>query len=136
MGYIIKSSDLLSEEIEVSSLDFGNCATVPIILIKGDNKSFFQLISVVATCTGSNFTASTPYVIKTTSLNREIASTNQLSFSATNCACTYQIANDTINNAQRNGINNDLIATMRTPINPSGFGLITFYITYKKFNFK
>lgn len=132
MGYLI-NKEFIRKKVTIASLDFETCGTVPFLLLSGKPNMIFQLVSIMATSTGTYISLS-PFTIISSITANEVATTHFDNFSTADTFCIYNIGvNPSTDNFQKAG--NDLNISIRSGIDPTGSGDVTFYITYEEIYF-
>jgi len=132
MGYLIEPG-LIYKTVTIASADFETCGTAPFLLLQGKPGVVFQLFSVMAQTNGA-YTSASPYIIIGSIQNLEVAATHFDNFNTSDTPCIYSIGvNPSTDNAQKAG--NDLMLSIRSGVDPTGGGDITYKIVYREISF-
>ena len=129
MGYLI-APGFIVKTVTIAEADFQACGTTPFLLLSGKQNMVFQFFSIMAFTSGG-YTSLSPYTIFSSITTQEVAATHFDNFVGTNQICIYNIGvNLTTDNAQKVG--NDLNISVRSGIDPTGTGDVTFYLVYRE----
>jgi hypothetical protein len=129
MGYLIESGFIV-KTITIAEADFQTCGTIPFLLLSGKPNMVFQFFSIMAS-NGSGYSSASPYTIISSITNFEVAATHYDNFNSSSQPCNYNIGvNLTTDNSQKAG--NDLYISIRSGIDPTGTGDVTYYLVYRE----
>ena len=129
MGYLIQQGFIV-KTVTIAEADFQACGTTPFLLLSGKPNMIFQFFSIMASTNGGYVSAS-PYTIISSITTTEVAATHFDNFVGPNNQCIYNIGvNLSTDNYQKGG--NDLNISVRSGIDPTGTGDVTYYLIYRE----
>ena len=132
MGYLIQPGFIV-KTVTIAEIDFQNCGTIPFLLLSGKPNMVFQFFSIMALA-NDGYTSASPYTIISSITTQEIAATHFDNFVAPVQPCIYNIGvNLTTDNSQKAG--NDLYISVRSGVDPTGTGDVTYYLVYRELYF-
>jgi len=132
MGYLIEPG-LIYKTVVIQEADFQGCGTTPVLLLQGKPGVVFQLFSVMAQTNGT-YTSASNYVIIGNINNFEVAATHFDNFFTADTPCIYSIGvNPSTDNTQKAG--NNLDVSIRSGVDPTGTGDVTYKIVYREIIF-
>ncbi len=132
MGYLIEPG-LIYKTVTIASVDFETCGTVPVLLLQGKPGVVFQLFSVMAQTNGG-YNSTSNYTIIGSITTFEVAATHFDNFQTNYQPCIYSIGvNPSTDNLQKAG--NDLMLSVRSGVDPTGAGDVTYKIVYRELSF-
>ena len=135
MGYLIEPGFII-KKILIPEADFQTCGTTPVLLLTGKPLMAFQFFSVMAynKTSGAGYTSLSPYTIISSITGNEAAATHNSNLVTDGQPCIYNLGvNPNTDNAQRFG--NDLLISIRSGVDPTGTGDVTYYLVYRELYF-